>query len=92
MFSYNNYFIIIITIIIIIIITIIIVRPRGIALVGGLPLALPLGTAKVTWLGHWELLVGTATALGVCPPPHPTLSMIFLCFPSPPFRRQPKKF
>ena len=39
----------------------------------------------VTWLGHWELQVGTATALGVCPPP-PTLSMmIFLCFPSPLF-------
>ena len=48
----------------------------------------------VTWLGHWELQVGTATALGVCPPP-PTLSMmIFLCFPSPLFgvsRRNFKK-
>ncbi len=52
-------------------------------LVGGQPLALPLGTATVTWLGHWELQVGTATAaLGVCPPP-PTLSIIiFLGFPS----------
>jgi hypothetical protein len=64
-------------------------------LVGGQPLALPLGTATVTWLGHWELQVGTATAaLGVCPPP-PTLSIIiFLGFPSPLFgvsRRKLKK-
>ncbi len=73
-FIYNNNYIIIITI-----------RPRGIALVGGLPLARPLGTATVTWLGHWELQDGTATALGVCPPTHPTLSMTFFWFPSPLF-------
>ena len=70
----------------------------GIAPTRGLPLCLPLGLppgiTTVTWLGHWELQVGTATALGVCPPP-PTLSMmIFLCFPSPLFgvsRRNFKK-
>jgi hypothetical protein len=57
------------------------------SLVGGLPIALPLGTATVTWLGRCELQVGTATALGVCMPPSesPSLSMIFLCFPSPLF-------
>ena len=45
----------------------------GIAATRGLPLCLPLGLppgiATVTWLGHWELQVGTATTLGVCPPP-----------------------
>ena len=49
-------------------------------------------TCSATWLGHWELQVGTATALGVCPPP-PTLSMmIFLCFPSPLFGVSRRKF
>ena len=63
-------------------------------LVGGLPLALPLGTATVTWLGHWALLVGTATASGVCPPPsespHPIDDISLFSLSS--FRRQPKKF
>jgi len=63
------------------------VETCGGSLVGGVPLALPLGTATVTWLGRCELQVGTATALGVCMPPSesPSLSMIFLCFPSPLF-------
>lgn len=60
---------------------------------GGVPLALPLGTAAVTWLGHWELQVGTATALGVCMPPsespHPIDDISLFSLSS--FRRQPKK-
>ena len=60
---------------------------------GGVPLALPLGTATVTWLGHWELQVGTATALGVCMPPsespHPIDDISLFSLSS--FRRQPKK-